>query len=82
MRSSVAAARALMGSPEVVIADEPTSALDTNRREQFLKLLFASCEKAKATLVFVSHDHTLMPLFSRTVELMEINRAAKVGADA
>ena len=66
----------------MVIADEPTSALDTNRREQFLKLLFASCEKAKATLVFVSHDHTLMPLFSRTVELMEINRAAQVGADA
>jgi putative ABC transport system ATP-binding protein len=78
----VAAARALMGSPEVVIADEPTSALDTDRRERFLKLLFASCEKARATLIFVSHDHTLMPLFSRTVELMEINRAAKVGADA
>ncbi len=78
----VAAARALMGSPEVVIADEPTSALDTDRRERFLALLFASCEKARATLVFVSHDHTLMPLFSRTVELMEINRAAKVGADA
>ncbi|WP_411279815.1 ABC transporter ATP-binding protein [Gemmatimonas sp.] len=78
----VAAARALMGSPEVVIADEPTSALDTDRRERFLKLLFASCEKANATLVFVSHDHTLMPLFSRTVELMEINRAATVGADA
>ena len=78
----VAAARALIGSPEVVIADEPTSALDTDRRERFLKLLFASCEKAKASLVFVSHDHTLMPLFSRTVELMEINRAANVGADA
>jgi putative ABC transport system ATP-binding protein len=78
----VAAARALMGSPEVVIADEPTIALDTDRRERFLKLLFASCEKARATLIFVSHDHTLMPLFSRTVELMEINRAAKVGADA
>ena len=78
----VAAARALMGSPEVVIADEPTSALDTNRRERFLELLFASCEKANATLVFVSHDHTLMPLFSRTVELMDINRAATVGADA
>lgn len=78
----VAAARALMGSPEVVIADEPTSALDTDRREQFLKLLFASCEKAKATLIFVSHDHTLMPLFSRTVALMEINAAARVGVDA
>jgi putative ABC transport system ATP-binding protein len=78
----VAAARALMGSPDLVIADEPTSALDTNRREQFLRLLFASCERAKATLIFVSHDHTLMPLFSRTVELMTINRAATVGADA
>lgn len=73
----VAAARALIGHPEVVIADEPTSALDTDRREQFLELLFRSCEKAGATLVFVSHDHTLMPLFSRIVELTEINRAAR-----
>ncbi|MCE2899636.1 MAG: ABC transporter ATP-binding protein, partial [Gemmatimonadetes bacterium] len=69
----VAAARALIGSPEVVIADEPTSALDTDRRERFLELLFQSCAKAHATLVFVSHDHTLMPLFSRIVELPEIN---------
>ncbi len=73
----VAAARALIGSPEVVIADEPTSALDTDRREQFLELLFRSCEKAHATLVFVSHDHTLMPLFSRIVELGEINTASQ-----
>jgi putative ABC transport system ATP-binding protein len=72
----VAAARALIGAPEVIIADEPTSALDTDRREQFLQLLFASCRSAGATLIFVSHDHTLMPLFSRTVELTEINRAA------
>ncbi len=72
----VAAARALIGHPEIVIADEPTSALDTDRREQFLSLLFASCKKAEATLIFVSHDHTLMPLFSRTVELTELNRAA------
>jgi putative ABC transport system ATP-binding protein len=78
----VAAARALIGHPEVVIADEPTSALDTDRRESFLKLLFASCANAGATLIFVSHDHTLMPLFSRIVELAEINRAARVGADA
>jgi putative ABC transport system ATP-binding protein len=73
----VAAARALIGSPEVVIADEPTSALDTDRREQFLELLFRSCAKVQATLVFVSHDHTLMPLFSRIVELGEINTASQ-----
>ncbi|HEY0931568.1 MAG TPA: ABC transporter ATP-binding protein [Gemmatimonas sp.] len=79
----VAAARALIGHPEVVIADEPTSALDTDRREQFLELLFRSCEKAGATLIFVSHDHTLMPLFSRIVELGEINHAAqRTGAGA
>lgn len=72
----VAAARALIGSPEVVIADEPTSALDTDRREQFLSLLFHSCRQAGATLVFVSHDHTLRPLFSRVVELRDLNRAS------
>ncbi len=72
----VAAARALIGSPEVVIADEPTSALDTDRRQQFLELLFASCRHAGATLVFVSHDHTLRPLFSRVVELRDVNRVA------
>lgn len=73
----VAAARALIGHPEVVIADEPTSALDTDRREAFLKLLFASCDKAGATLVFVSHDMTLQPLFKRTVELSAINTASQ-----
>ena len=73
----VAAARALIGHPEVIIADEPTSALDTDRRVQFLQLLFASCRAAGATLIFVSHDHTLMPLFSRTIELTEVNHAAR-----
>lgn len=72
----VAAARALIGSPEVVICDEPTSALDTDRRERFLELLFASCERAGATLVFVSHDMTLEPLFSRSLSLAQLNRAA------
>jgi len=72
----VAVARALIGSPEVIICDEPTSALDSDRRERFLELLFASCHKVGATLVFVSHDFTLQPLFSRTVELPEINSAS------
>ena len=37
----VAAARALIGSPEIVVADEPTSALDRDRQGAFLDLLFA-----------------------------------------
>ena len=75
----VAAARALIGSPELVIADEPTSALDADRRERFLELLFASCKRAGAALVFVSHDQSLRPLFSRAVSLPEINRVATAG---
>ena len=38
----VAAARALIGAPELVIADEPTSSLDADRRTAFLDLLFAN----------------------------------------
>jgi len=72
----VAAARALMGSPEIVIADEPTSSLDANRREAFVQLLFNECGESGATLVFVSHDESLEPLFERRIPLQEANRAA------
>lgn len=70
----VAVARALVGSPGLVIADEPTSALDADRRESFLRLLFAECAESGATLVFVSHDAALEGLFDRTLRLAELNR--------
>jgi putative ABC transport system ATP-binding protein len=70
----VAAARALIGRPEILIADEPTSALDTEHREAFLKLLFAESEKNGAAVIFVSHDRQLQPLFDRAVSLREINQ--------
>lgn len=72
----VAAARALMGSPEIIIADEPTSALDADRREAFISLLSKECAQAHTTLVFVSHDAALQGLFDRSIDLQEINRAA------
>ncbi|MCP4596301.1 ABC transporter ATP-binding protein [Neptuniibacter sp.] len=62
----VAAARALLGSPEIVIADEPTSALDTEHRDQFIELLTELCEDAGSTLLFVSHDAALQEHFTRT----------------
>lgn len=71
----VAAARALIGEPEIAIADEPTSSLDADLREAFIELLFAECDRQKTTLVFVSHDRSLAPLFDRTISLLEINRA-------
>ncbi|MBM1200887.1 MULTISPECIES: ABC transporter ATP-binding protein [Pseudomonas] len=72
----VAAARALIGQPELVIADEPTSALDADAREAFIQLLFAECREAGASLLFVSHDQSLAPLFDRNLSLSELNRAA------
>ena len=72
----VAAARALIGQPELVIADEPTSALDADTREAFIRLLFDECRSAGSSLLFVSHDQSLAPLFDRDLSLAELNRAA------
>jgi putative ABC transport system ATP-binding protein len=69
----VAAARALIGAPELVIADEPTSSLDADRRAAFIDLLFRECAQAEAALIFVSHDAGLAPLFDRKIEFAEIN---------
>ena len=73
----VAAARALIGAPELVIADEPTSALDADRRTAFLDLLFRQCERERTALLFASHDASLAPFFDRSVELSEGNRIAR-----
>lgn len=70
----VAAARALLGRPDLVVADEPTSALDAHRRDAFLELLFESCREAGATLLFVSHDRSLETRFDRALSLPELNR--------
>ena len=69
----VAAARALIGTPEILIADEPTSSLDADRREAFIQLLFAECKRDKTTIIFVSHDTGLADFFDRTIRLSTIN---------
>ena len=76
----VAAARALIGRPELVIADEPTSALDVDLREVFLNLLFAECDKAGSALLFVSHDSELSRFFGRSLSLPQINRVSSLEA--
>ncbi|CFX25713.1 ABC transporter related protein [Candidatus Filomicrobium marinum] len=76
----VAAARALIGMPEVVIADEPTSALDRSRQTDFLKLLFANAEASGSTLIMVTHDESLSPHFSRVVRLDDIAQTMREAA--
>ncbi|MBP8126925.1 MAG: ATP-binding cassette domain-containing protein, partial [Aeromonadaceae bacterium] len=70
----VAAARAFIGQPALVIADEPTSALDSSSRAAFMELLFAECRRARSTLLFVSHDPSLETHFSRVIPLSELNQ--------
>ncbi|MEI8596714.1 ABC transporter ATP-binding protein [Photobacterium sp. Hal280] len=70
----VAAARALIGRPALLIADEPTSALDHDNRNHFIQLLMDECEQAGASLLFVSHDPTLTNGFDRILNLKDLNQ--------
>ena len=70
----VAAARALIGSPEMIIADEPTSALDQDAKNGFLELLFNEAKHSSSAILFVSHDLSLSTAFDRTISFNEINQ--------
>lgn len=65
----VAAARALIGAPALILADEPTSALDTANRDRFLELLLTQANLQGTSVVLVSHDPNLATNFHHTVRL-------------
>ena len=65
----VAAARALLGSPALIMADEPTSALDPNNRDDFLDVLFDQVEEAGSTLLMVSHDAAVTKRFDTVINI-------------
>ena len=65
----VAAARALIGRPGLIIADEPTSALDRDNCDSFLELLLSQCAQHDTSVLFVSHDRELSKHFDRSVSL-------------
>ncbi|WP_150990322.1 ABC transporter ATP-binding protein [Marinobacter denitrificans] len=65
----VAAARALTGGPELILADEPTSALDSDNRDRFIELLLGLAAEKHSSVVFVSHDQSLAGLFDYQLSL-------------
>ena len=75
----VAAARAFIGAPEIIIADEPTSSLDEGRQAIFMDMLFAQKAKSKASLLMVSHDLRLSDRFDRVVNLKDICQIHETG---
>jgi putative ABC transport system ATP-binding protein len=79
----VAAARALIGHPNLLIADEPTSALDPENRSNFINVLFEQCRLNNTTLVYVSHDTSFASLFHRVIDIRYLYRTSnKESADA
>ena len=73
----VAAARALIGAPPLIIADEPTSSLDAATQATFLALLFAQSRAHGTTLLMVSHDARLSDQFDRVIHMTDIAQTAR-----
>ncbi len=76
----VAAARALIGQPPLIVADEPTSALDAATQATFLDLLFSQSRAHDTALLMVSHDARLASHFDRVVEMSDIAKIERAVA--
>jgi len=68
----VAVARALIGTPPLLVADEPTSALDADTQAAFLDLLFDQVTANGQSLLMVSHDARLSGRFDRVMRMEEV----------
>ncbi len=68
----VAAARALIGNPQIILADEPTSALDDDTTFRFINLIFDVAKQQGSTLIMVSHDTRLKTYFEQVIYLNNI----------
>jgi putative ABC transport system ATP-binding protein len=76
----VAAARALIGAPPLIIADEPTSSLDAATQATFLELLFAQSRTHGASVLMVSHDARLSDQFDRVIHMSDIAQSLRDAA--
>lgn len=70
-RQRVNIARAIMGSPAVLLADEPTSALDTRLAREVVDLLADITRETQAATLLVTHDRSLLDSCDRVVEMRD-----------
>jgi putative ABC transport system ATP-binding protein len=74
-RQRVAICRALVTSPDLILADEATGNLDPKTKHRIIDALLELSTEHDATVVAVTHDHELLPKFGRTVDLASLQAA-------
>lgn len=78
-RQRIAIARSLVLNPQLIIADEPVSALDVSIQAQIINLLLDLKDKLNLTILFISHDLSVVKYISNYVAIMYLGEIIEFG---